>query len=190
MREVAVEDLLGPPETLGNVLVRSARDGLHPESSLQLGATAKNAFISVRMSPNRRVFTPDSVMNVLACIGSHTHRHDVAPSRLTARPAAGTPLRRDSAPIRVMKVSRPGSLSGSSRSQSSTTSSGVARRAELAARSGSLCRRGTRRARRVGWRVRSPTHRRCAEQSYQSPVRLSLRVSASSYPSSNASCEV
>ena len=62
---------------------------------------------------------------------------------------------------------------------SSTTSSGVAAGPSLAATGLAMPRRNSRWA-PSSWRVRSPTHSRWAEQSYQPPVRLSRRVMACS----------
>ena len=64
--------------------------------------------------------------------------------------------------------------SGSRRSQSATTSSGVAVGPELHADRVAATPDRNSTCAPSSWRVRSPTHSRWAEQSYQSPVRLSL----------------
>ena len=81
--------------------------------------------------------------------------------------------------MRAISVSRPGMRSGFSRAHSSTTSSGVAVGPSLTPiglctpEKNSTCAPSSS-------RVRSPIQSMCAEQSYQSPVSESRRVSASS----------
>ena len=81
--------------------------------------------------------------------------------------------------MREISVSRPGSRAGLSRSASSTTSSGVAVGPSLqpiglwTPEKNSTCAPSS-------CRVRSPIQSMCAEQSYQSPVVESRRVSPSS----------
>jgi hypothetical protein len=68
------------------------------------------------------------------------------------------------APIRVIKVSRPGSLSGLSRSHNARTSSGVAVGPSLQPTGFLTPERKWTCAPSIA-RVRSPTHNKCAEQS-------------------------
>ena len=78
-----------------------------------------------------------------------------------------------SAPMRLTSVSRPGSRPGSSRSAQRDDVVGRRRRARASRRSGSARPERNSTCAPSSWRVRSPIQSRCAEQSYQSPVRLS-----------------
>jgi len=101
------------------------------------------------------------------------------PDRLTARSSAGSFSVTRSAPMRLNSTSRPGSRRGLSRSQSPTVSSGVASGPSFTPTGLWTPERNSTWA-PSSWRVRSPIQGRCAEQAYQSPVVLSMRVSASS----------
>ena len=90
------------------------------------------------------------------------------------------------APRRVMSVSRPGWRSGSSLAHRATTSSAVADGPILAPTGLDSPDKNSRWA-PPGRRVRSPTHTRWAEVSYQSPVSESRLVMASSKPRMRAS---
>ncbi len=81
--------------------------------------------------------------------------------------------------MRVISVSRPGVRSGSSLPHSSTSSRGLALGPTL--KPSGLCTPAKKAAcAPSGCRVRSPIQSMCAEQSYQSPVSESRRVSPSS----------
>src|SRR5450756_2989554 len=77
--------------------------------------------------------------------------------------------------MRVIRVSRPGIFSGSSRSQSSSTCSEVALGPSLTP-TGLFTPEKNSTWAPSGWRVRSPIQSMCAEQSYQSPVSESRRA--------------
>ena len=81
--------------------------------------------------------------------------------------------------MRAISVSRPGVRRGFRRSQSSTISSGVAVGPTFSP-SGLRTPEKNSTCAPSGWRVRSPIQSMWAEQSYQSPVVESRRVSASS----------
>ena len=70
---------------------------------------------SHRMFSKSRVLWPDSELKVLACMGSQV-QSTFSPSFLTARSSGGSFLSMMLAPKRVIRVMRPGSLSGLSRS--------------------------------------------------------------------------
>src|SRR6266540_1227936 len=139
-------------------------------------------------SSKRRVLCPDDPTKVLPCIGSQAHTTG-CPAAVTARTSGGSRRSTRSAPRRVISVSRPGVRRGSRRAQIATASSGVALGPSLTPTGLPTPERNSRWA-PSNWRVRSPTQSRCAEVSYQPPVRLSLRVMACSKPSSSASWEV
>ena len=89
-------------------------------------------------------------------------------------------------PIRLIRVSRPGMLSGLSRSHSSIASSGVVVGPSLTPIG--LAMRETKSTCAPSiWRVRSPIHRKCPDSPYARPPET--RVSARSYSSASASCE-
>lgn len=125
-------------------------------------------------SANRRVLYPFDEVIVFPCIGSDTHRTG-RPSAATRSTIAGSASRILPAPIRVMNVSRPGVPSGLSASMRRTASSG-----EVVGPSFTpigLCTREKKSTcAPVRSRVRSPIHRKCAEQVYGRPVRESIRV--------------
>ena len=113
-----------------------------------------------------------------ACIGSHAHTTGW-PASVTACTIGGSASATRPAPMRQIRVSRPGVRSGSSRSHSSSTSAGVAV-GPILQPSGLPTPAKNSAWAPSGARVRSPTHSMCAEQSYQRPVSESRRVSASS----------
>ena len=88
--------------------------------------------------------------------------------------------------MRVINVSRPGSRSGSKRlikvRASSTVDLGPSFTpiGFLIFEAKSICAPSS-------WRVRSPIHTKCADTSYGSPVRESIRVNAFSYSKISAS---
>ena len=125
-----------------------------------------------------RVFTPDAVRNMFACIGSVAQTTGW-PASLTARTIGGSESTSRSAPIRTISVSRPGRRVGFSSSQSSSTSSAAAAGPSFTP-SGLLTPAKNSTCAPPSARVRSPIQSMCAEQSYQSPVSESRRVSASS----------
>ena len=132
-----------------------------------------------------RVFSLATVVIVLPCIGSHSHT-TLWPLRCTARTSGGSLAATLSAPMRLISVMRPGSFAGFSmsrmRSRSSASCVGPTFMpiGFLMPRMNSTCAPSS-------CRVRSPIHRKCALQPYQSPVVESTRVSACSYGSSSAS---
>ena len=81
--------------------------------------------------------------------------------------------------MRTINVNRPSRCPGLSRSQSSTTSAGVAA-GPILTPSGLLTPAKNSTCAPPASCVRSPIQSMCAEQSYQSPVSESRRVSASS----------
>ena len=81
--------------------------------------------------------------------------------------------------MRAISVSRPGTRSGLRASHSASTDSAVAEGPSLQPIGLPTPRRNSTWA-PSSWRVRSPIHSMWAEQSYQSPVSESRRVSASS----------
>ena len=97
----------------------------------------------------------------------------------TARSSGGRPASILSAPMRLIRVSRPGMRSGLRASHSPTTSSGVTLGPTLQPTGLPTPERKCTWA-PSSWRVRSPIQSMWAEQSYQSPVSESCRVSASS----------
>ena len=117
-------------------------------------------------------------MKVLACIGSHVHTTGWPDSR-TARSNGRSPSSILSAPMRVISVSRPGMRAGFSFSHSSSTKSAAVPGPILQPIGLPTPRRNSMWA-PSSWRVRSPIHSMCAEQSYQPPLSESCRVSASS----------
>ena len=96
-------------------------------------------------------------------MGSHTHVTG-RPSAVTFSTRAGSRSRTCPAPIRVTNVSRPGSPSGLSRSMSATASSPVAVGPSFTP-SGLRTREKKSMCAPSSRRVRSPIHRKCAEQS-------------------------
>ena len=88
--------------------------------------------------------------------------------------------------MRLISVMRPGSFAGFSRSRMRSRSSGSCVGPTFMPSGFFTPRRNSTWA-PSSWRVRSPIHRKCAEQPYQSPVVESIRVSACSYGSSSAS---
>ena len=149
-----------------------------PGHTRSLRHAAKKPSISAMIASKRRVLKPDSVVKTLACMGSEAHRTGWPESR-TARRMGGRRSKTLSAPMRAISVSRPGTRSGLRRSQSSTISSGVAVGPTFSP-SGLCTPEKNSTWAPSGWRVRSPIQSMCAEQSYQSPVVESRRVSASS----------
>ena len=149
-----------------------------PGQTPSLRQIEKKAAISSMIASKLRVLTPDEVRNTFACIGSVVQTTGCPESR-TARMIGGSASTSRSAPIRTISVSRPGRRAGLSRSQSSTTSSAVAVGPSLTP-SGLLTPAKNSTCAPPSWRVRSPIQSMCAEQSYQSPVSESFRVSASS----------
>ncbi len=119
---------------------------------------------------------PLDASKVLPCIGSQIHT-GLAPDAVTFSTRAGRCSRTLPAPILVMKVSRPGSRSGSSRSIRVSASSTVVVGPSFTPiglrifEANSMCAPSS-------WRVRSPIQTMCPETSYRSPVRESTRVSA------------
>ena len=93
------------------------------------------------------------------------------------------------APIRVIRVRRPGSRSGSTRSMSRSSSSPVIVGPTFTP-IGLRIRDTKSRCAPSSCRVRSPTHTKWAEVSTGVPLRESIRVSARSYSISSASCAV
>ena len=115
---------------------------------------------------------------MLPCIGSQTQVTG-EPTAVTFSTSAGSTLRTVPAPMRVMNVNRPGSPEGLSRSMSASASSAVVVGPSLTPIGLRTRDRKSTCAPSI-WRVRSPIHRKCAEQSYGSPVRESIRVSGRS----------
>ena len=144
----------------------------------RLRCTSKNPPTSSSTSLNRRVLWPLGASNVLPCIGSQIQL-TVAPCPVTARTSGGSASRIRPAPIRVIRLSRPGSLSGLSFSISVSTSAGLAVGPTLTP-IGFLMAAANSRCAPAASRVRSPIHRKWPDRSYGSPVRLSSRVSACS----------
>ena len=103
--------------------------------------------------------------------------------RARAAAASRRPARRPSA---RSASGGPGCASGSAPRRARARPA-ASRSARASRRPGCARRRGTETCAPSAWRVRSPTQRKWAEQSYQSPVRESLRVSASSKSSRSAS---
>ena len=89
-----------------------------------------------------------------------------APPRAAAAAACAPIL---SAPMRLISVSRPGSFAGFSVSIMRSRSSGSCVGPTFMP-SGFFTPRRNSTCAPSGWRVRSPIHRKCAEQPYQSPV--------------------
>ena len=90
------------------------------------------------------------------------------------------------APKRVMKVSRPASLSGLSFAARASASSGVVVGPSFTP-IGFLMWLSSSTWAPSSWRVRSPIHTKWPETSYGGSVRESMRVSACSYSSTSAS---
>ena len=130
------------------------------------------------IASKRRVLKPESVRNAFACMGSDAQTTGCSAS-FTARRMGGRSSKTCSAPMRATSVSRPGMRPGFRRSHSSSTSSGVAVGPTLTP-SGLWTPEKNSTCAPSGWRVRSPIQSMWAEQSYQSPVRESRRVSDSS----------
>jgi hypothetical protein len=121
---------------------------------------------------------PVEALTVLPCIGSQAQT-TLWPARSTARTSGGSLASTLSAPMRAISVMRPGTLSGLSASIRRKRSSGSRLGPHFMPSGLSTPRRNSTWA-PSSWRVRSPIHRRWAEQSYHWPVRLSTRVSACS----------
>src|SRR5215207_6075909 len=175
--QVAVGDLVGPAEALGDVLAGQldvdaagvgALGAVHGEEAGQLGHDVVEAAGLVA----RRA---DEGVAVHRVTGPHHRVTGVAdgPDQRASRSETRA------APILATRVRRPGTRPGSTRSHRATTSAGVADGPSLAPTGLPIPRRNSRWA-PSSWRVRSPTHSRWAEQSYQHPVRLSRLVMASS----------
>ena len=125
---------------------------------------------------------------MLPCIGSQTQATS-SPAAVTFSTSDGSASWILPAPIRVMKVSRPASLSGLSLAARAIRSSGVER-------GPTLTPSGLRtEASSSAWApsralVRSPIQTKWPETSYGVPVRLSMRVIACSYSRRRASWQV
>ena len=168
-----------PAEALGHVVageldVHAAGPWCPPG-----GGRRRSRRSRARMSSSRRVFWPPAALKVLPCIGSHAHTTGWPASR-TARSSGG----------RCSRI-RAGAHAGDER-EPARDPIGVERARTCRAprrawwsgracsRPGCGCPRRNSTWAPSSWRVRSPIHTMCAEQSYQSPVRESRRVSASS----------
>ena len=131
------------------------------------------------MSSKRRVFWPPSAVKVLPCIGSHIHTTGW-PSSSTARRSAGQMVVDGVDPEPGDQGQPTGDPVGVEPLAQGQHVVGGGRRARSWSRPGCGCRRGTRRGRRRAGGCARRTHSMWAEQSYQSSVSESRRVSASS----------
>ena len=125
--------------------------------------TSKKPATSSSTSSKYLVLWPLAASTVLPCIGSHTHT-TAAPLAATFSTSGGSAWRIRPAPIRVIRVRRPGSRSGSRASISASTSCAVADGPILTATGLRICRANSTWA-PPGSRVRSPIHSRCADRS-------------------------
>ena len=123
--ELALDDVLDPTEALGDVVAGQLDVDAAGPGPLDRWVR-KNPWSSPMMSSNRRVFWPPSAVNVLPCIGIADPHHRVAlvPDGPQERRAGASSMA--STPNRVIRVRRPGTRSGLSRSHSPSTSSAVA----------------------------------------------------------------
>ena len=176
--QVVHDDLVAAADALGDVVAGEFdvdAAGMVPSAR----CTSKKPLTSSSTSSKRRVLCPLDASKVLPCIGSQTQATS-APVAVTFSTSAGSLSRTLPAPMRMMKVSRPGSRSGSSARD---------QRQRLVARSvvgPSLTPIGLRICARTStcapssWRVRSPIQTMCAGHVVRLPVRRSIRVSAGS----------
>jgi hypothetical protein len=175
--QVALGDVLAAADALGDV-VAGELDVDAARVRAEARCTSKKPATSSSTSSKYLVLLAAGRLDRVA-VHRVAHPTTGVPLAATASASGGSACRIRPAPIRVIRVRRPGSSSGSRALISASTSWAATAGPILTATGLRICRANSTWA-PPGSRVRSPIHSRCPDEAYACPLRASVRVRARS----------